>query len=174
MMYQNQLLGGLIKSVRQRRLLITILKGAAVVLAVAVVVLLALGYLAYRLRGNAGALVSLRIASVMVFVPAVYFFLVRPLRRWASDSQIARLVEERHPGLDDRLVSAIEFAPEAEIRSSAVVNRLVDDANRSAAAVNPREVVPQSRIWQYGGLAAALLAVCIGTLLFGPREVTQG
>ena len=37
---------------------------------------------------------------------------VRPLRRRASDAQLARLAEEKHPGVEDRFVSAIEFSGE--------------------------------------------------------------
>src|SRR5262249_23517994 len=109
MRYEDSTLNAIITTVRKRRTLLTVLRGAAIVLAVTAALLLVTGLAAYRYRFSAGALVSLRIFALLGIIAAIVLAIVRPLRKRVSDAQIARLVEEKHPGLDDRLVSAIEF-----------------------------------------------------------------
>src|SRR6185295_18682243 len=51
---------------------------------------------------------ALRLGLVAVFIVTVIRALVVPLRRTPTDTQLARFVEEKNPGLEDRLVSAVE------------------------------------------------------------------
>src|SRR5262249_40898969 len=127
-------------------------------------------------RFSAAALVSLRIFAVLSVVAAVYFALVRPLRRRVNDAKLARLVEEKHPGIDDRFVTAIEFSGEERRAafSPVIVDRLVDDADRHPRDVSVDEIVPRKRFWQFGGAAAASLALFIAALVFGPKEIKMG
>src|SRR6266498_1812693 len=101
-----------IGAVRKRRNLLIVLRGLAITIAATAALLVITGLAAYRFRFSAAALASLRIFAVLSVTAAVYFALVRPLRRRASDAQLARLVEENHPGVEDRFVSAIEFSGE--------------------------------------------------------------
>jgi hypothetical protein len=176
MNYQDNQLFGIISAVRKRRNLLTVLRGVAITLAVTAAMLIIAGLAAYRYRFNTAALVSLRILAVLSVVAVVYFALVRPLRRRVGDALLARLVEEKHPGLDDRLVSAVEFSGEEQraIFSPAIVDRLIDDADRHARAVGVEEVVPRQRFWQLGGAAAASVALFIAALIFGPGEIKSG
>ena len=91
--------------------------GVAITVAATAAMLVITGLAAYRFRFSAAALVSLRVFAALSVIAAVYFALVRPLRRRASDAQLARLVEEKHPGVEDRFVSAIEFSGE-EMRAA--------------------------------------------------------
>ena len=50
----------------------------------------------------------LKLAGVAALVTAVVRTLVMPLRRVPTDEQLARFVQEKNPGLEDRLVSAVE------------------------------------------------------------------
>src|SRR5215475_3411694 len=172
----NDHLTGVIGAVRKRRNLLIVLRGLAMTIAATAALLVITGLAAYRFRFSVVALVSLRIFAVLSVIAAVYFALVRPLRRRASDAQLARLVEENHPGVEDRFVSAIEFSGE-ETRaafSPVIIDRLVDDADRHARDVSVDEIVPRKRFWQFGGAAVASLALFIAALIFGPKEITMG
>src|SRR5262245_14535012 len=176
MNHQSDQLIGVIGAVRKRRNLLIVLRGLAITIAATAALLVITGLAAYRFRLSVVALVSLRIFAVLGVTAAVYFALVRPLRRRASDAQLARLVEENHPGVEDRFVSAIEFSGE-ETRaafSPVIIDRLVDDADRHAGDVSVDEIVPRKRFWQFGGAAAASLALFIAALIFGPKEITMG
>jgi NADH:ubiquinone oxidoreductase subunit K len=167
---------GIIGAVRKRRNLLIVLRGLAITISTTAAMLVIAALAAYRFRFNTPALVSLRIFAASSVIAAVYFALVRPLRRRASEAQLARLVEERHPGIEDRFVSAIEFSgEEARVAfSPVIVDRLVDDADRHASDVSVDEIVPRKRFWQFGGAAAAGVALFIAALVFGPKEITMG
>src|SRR5262245_47060022 len=173
---QGDQLSGIISAVRKRRNLLTVLRGVAITIVVTAAMLLIAAFAAYRFRVSAAAIWSLRIFAVLSVTAAVYFALVRPLRRRVSDSQLARLVEEKHPGIDDRFVTAIEFTGEERPAafSPVIVDRLVDDADRHASDVSVDEIVPRKRFWQFGGAAAASLALFIAALVFGPKEIKMG
>src|SRR5262245_13534316 len=176
MNHRSEQLIGIISAVRKRRNLLTVLRGLAITIVVTAAMLVIAGLAAYRFRFNTAALVSLRIIAVLSVIAAVYIALVRPLRRRVSDNQLARLVEEKHPGIDDRFVTAMEFS--GEERSAAfspvIVDRLVDDADRHARDVSVDEIVPRKRFWQSGGAAAASLALFIAAMVFGPKEIKIG
>src|SRR5262249_48967141 len=125
---------------------------------------------------NTAALVSLRIFAVLSVVAAVYFALVRPLRRRASDAQIARLIEEKHPGIEERFVSAIEFSGEEgrATFSPVIIDRLVDDADRRVSGVSVDEIVQRKRFSQFGGAPAAILACFAADMVLGPKEIPMG
>src|SRR5688572_2692312 len=54
------------------------------------------------------AVTGLRLTFILAFVLTVYRAIIVPLRRVPDDAQLARFVEEKNPGLEDRLVSAVE------------------------------------------------------------------
>src|SRR5215510_5835289 len=173
MNHRSEPLIGIISAVRKRRNLLTVLRGLAITIVVTAAMLVIAGLAAYRFRFNTAALVSLRIFAVLSVVAVVYFALVRPLRRRVSDAQLALLVEEKHPGIEDRFVSAIEFSGEEQRAtfSPVIVDRLVDDADRHARDVGIDEIVPRKRFWQFGGAAAASIGLFIAALIFGPKEL---
>src|SRR5262245_15038140 len=175
MNHRSGQLTGIISAVRKRRNLLTVLRGLSITIVVTAAMLVIAGLAAYRFRFSAPALVSLRIFAVLCVIAAVYVALVRPLRRLVSDAQLARLVEEKHPGIDDRFVTALEFSGEEHAAfSPVIVDRLVEDADRHARDVGVDEIVPRKRFWQFGGAAAASLALFIAALIFGPKEIKMG
>src|SRR5215813_11846799 len=176
MNHRSDQLSGIISAVRKRRNLLTVLRGLSITIVVTAAMLVIAGLAAYRFRFSAAAIVSLRILAVLSVIAAVYVALVRPLRRLVSDAQLARLVEEKHPGIDDRFVTAMEFSSEEQRAafSPVIIDRLVDDADRHARDVSVDEIVPRKRFWQFGGAAAASLALFIAALIFGPKQITMG
>src|SRR5215207_9956534 len=103
----------LLRRARSRRQLLLSLRGVAISLGVVAVVLLLTGWGAHRYRYNGSALIVLRIGAVLMCLATVYFALLRPLLKRISDARLARLIEERSPGTEDRLVTAVEYADEA-------------------------------------------------------------
>ena len=170
-MSDNSQLSNIINTVRLRRRTLAIFKGTAATIAFAAGMLLLIAFAAYRFRYHNGTLVGLRIAALTGLLASVYFFLIRPLRQKLSDLKIARLIEEKHEGLQDRLATAVEFE---DRKHQPVIARLLADANQKVSEVNADEIVPRKRLYGYGGLAAAAVALFVGAILFGPKELTSG
>src|SRR5581483_6117960 len=149
-------------------------RGLAICLVIAAALLLAMGYAAHNYRNHNTILILLRIGSLVGVLASIFFFLVQPLRRRASDVQIARLVEEHHPALGDRLVTAIEVLDQQQHTSPEIAERLVKDANQQAQRVDVNDVVARKRLISYA--LAGVLAVLIfaGVLKFGPKPLSAG
>jgi hypothetical protein len=152
-----------------------VLRGVAIILCAVAVVLLLSGWAAHRFRTNTAVLIVLRIGALLAGLATLYFALVHPLLKRISDSRIARLIEERTFGTEDRLVAAIEYSKENNSNiSPAIINRLQSDANRASANVNLRDVIRRSRLLTYASAAVASLLIFAGVLKWGPREIAEG
>ena len=79
---------------------------------------------------------------VVLYVAAKY--LAAPLLKKLDDRQIAMYVEERIPGLEDRLNSAVEVGSTREF-SGDLIDRLIDDASRQVNAIPVTTVVDQKK-----------------------------
>ena len=166
----------LLRRARSRRQLLLSLRGVAISLGVVAVVLLLMGWAAHRYRYNGSALIVLRVGALLTCLATIYFALVHPLLKRISDARLARLIEERSPGTEDRLVTAVEYSNEARDAriSPALANRLYDDANTYSAMVDVGNVIRRSRLLMYGGAALASLLIFGGVLKWGPREISDG
>src|SRR5262249_47337014 len=154
-----------LRQTRRRRQLLIVLRGVAIVLCSIAVVLLLSGWAAHRFRTNTAALIVLRIGALLVCLTTLYFALIRPFLKRITDERIARLIEERTPGTEDRLVAAIEYSPETTPNiSTAIINRLHSDANHASASVNLRDVIRRSRLLTYACAAIASLLIFAGVL----------
>src|SRR5215211_4258003 len=171
---ETNVLQALLRKARSRRQLLVSLRGAAISLGVVAVVLLLTGWAAHRYRYNGAALIVLRVGALLTVLATIYFALVRPLLKRISDARLARLIEERSFGTEDRLVTAVEFANDAHRVSPAIVNRLYRDANDVSATLDVRNVIRRSRLMLYGGAALASLLLFAGVLKWGPREISEG
>jgi hypothetical protein len=147
----------------------------AISLGVIALLLLLLGWAAHRYRYNGAVLMTLRVGTLLTCLATIYFALVRPLLKRITDARLARLIEERTFGTEDRLVTAVEFANgNAKGISPAIVNRLYRDANDVSATLDVRTVIRRSRLMMYGGAALASLLLFAGVLKWGPREISEG
>src|SRR5690349_121117 len=171
----QNLLRQLLRKARARRQLLLTLRGVAISVGVVAVVLLLTGWTAHRYRYNGSALFVLRAGALLMCLATFYFALLRPLLKRITDTRLARLIEERTPGVEDRLVTAVEFSNDETSRiSPALVSRLQRDANSVSASVDIRNVIRRSRLMLYGGAALASLLLFAGVLKFGPREISEG
>lgn len=171
---ENHNLRDLLRRTRTRRRLLLMLRGAALCLCVIAGMLLLSGWAAHHYRHNNTALTLLRLGALLTLIATAYLALVRPLIRRISDARLARLIEERTPGTEDRLVAAVEYATAEHHISPALVNRLQSDANQLSATLNFRNVIRRSRLWLYGAAALVSLLVFAGVLKWGPREISEG
>src|SRR5215831_2764412 len=164
---------GTIRNVRSRLKAQQALRGVAITVLVTAGLLICAALLAHRFSQRHTLLLIVRVVAVASIGATIWRFLIRPLRRKPSDSQIARLIEERY-GLSDRLVTAVEFADETRNASSAVVDRLVKDASRRSATVDADRVVDIRWSWAYGSFIAFCLVVA-GLLMYsGPTPLSAG
>src|SRR6201991_3900821 len=172
---ETNLLDDLLRKARSRRQLLLSLRGVAITVGVVAVVLLLTGWAAHRYRYNTAALLVLRIGALLTVLATFYFALLRPLLKRISDARLARLIEEKSPGTEDRLVTAVEFSSEEPSRvSPALVSRLYRDANSVSATLDVRNIIRRSRLLLYSGAALASLLLFAGVLKWGPREISQG
>src|SRR5919106_770375 len=172
---ETNLLQDLLRKARSRRQLLLTLRGVAISLGVIALLLLLLGWAAHRYRYNSTALITLRAGALLTVLATIYFALVRPLFKRITDARLARLIEERTFGTEDRLVTAVEYANgNAKNISPAIVNRLYRDANDVSATLDVRTVIRRSRLMMYGGAALASLLIFAGVLKWGPREISEG
>ena len=130
------------------------------------VVLAALGATLFLARDGL-PLVFVAALATITSVGALAFALW-PCRRRPADSQIARLVEEENPDLDDVVVTAVAYAtrPEASPRMRAALER---DAAQAIAAADVDRVVPRESIRQAVlRAAAASVALGLSLIFFAP------
>src|SRR5215211_7125557 len=173
---ETNLLQDLLRRARSRRQLLLSLRGVAISLGAVAGLLLLTGWAAHRYRYNGSALLTLRIGALLMVLATLYFALLRPLFKRISDARLARLIEERSPGTEDRLVTAVEYSNgngESRI-SPAIVSRLYQDANSVSSMLDVGNVIRRSRLMMYGGAALASLLIFAGVLKWGPKEISEG
>src|SRR6266566_9862290 len=139
-------------------------RGLSWVLGVMVVSLL-IGFAAANSTGFPGwAVTVLRLGLVAAFVFTLVRRLILPLRRTPSDTQLARFVEEKNPGLKDRLVSAVEALQKAKTEQVAFIHLLTKDALDRTKHLRFREQVNKRKFSTFGGLTAGLAVALIVSL----------
>ena len=129
------------------------------------------------LRFSPGAIISFRLIAVAVFAALVWQFLVRPLRRRVSDTQVAMYLEENDPKLEAAILSAIEATSGSMIsqdHSPRLVEKLVEQAidqchDAMAGHHVDRRALKRHAMALGGVPLAALLLV-----VFGPAYLRHG
>jgi len=169
-------LHNLLTRLRARRRLLIVLRGVAIILTAGAAILLLTGWAAHRYRHNENALPMLRLGALITFLATAYLALVRPLWKRIADTRLARLIEEKNPVAEDRLVTAIEYSEEQRDPniSKAILARLEADANQVAGSLSLGNVIRRSRLLIYGGATLASLLILAGVLKWGPREISEG
>src|ERR1043166_6636942 len=169
-------LRNLLRRLRARRQMLLVLRGVAIILSAGAAILLLTGWVAHRYRHNDSALLSLRLGALITFITTVYLALIRPLWKRIADVRLARLIEERNPSAEDRLVTALECSSEARDPnvSKAILERLEADANQVAGMLSLGNVIRRTRLLLYGGATLASLLILAGVLKWGPREISEG
>ncbi len=118
-----------------------------------------------------------RIAFLTVGVGVIgyllYKYLIRPLRAALTLRDIALNVEQNHPDLEDRLVSAIEFGnrESTDPIEAHMLQRLLDDTTQRVKSIDFKATVDHSRTRKHVGIAALVVVGCCVLALLFPTEL---
>lgn len=104
------------------------------------------------------------------------FFVPIFLRRWIwghrSDSQLARLISHRYPGLGDRLLGVVELRSQladGESLSPALREAAMRNVNREAKNQNLQGALPISRQGRWSAIVVGLFAIAFVSLMLAPQ-----
>ena len=103
----------------------------------------------------------------------LYKYLVQPLRAALTLRDIALNVEQNHPDLEDRLVSAIEFGnrESTDPIEAHMLQRLLEDATQRVKNIDFKATVDHSRTRKHVGIAALVVVGCCVLALLFPTEL---
>ena len=177
--FEYRRLLGIIRQVRNRWRLKILLRGIGLVAltALATVVLGSWGLDAFRYRP--WVVSGLSIGTYALLLGAFYRFIVRPLWRQLSDTQVALYIEEHAPKASGALLSAVEFGvpDERSARpeiSARFVEKVVQEALAHGARMGYGKNVDRRDLRRVSGfLGAASMAVVV-TVLVNPAFVRHG
>jgi hypothetical protein len=174
--HRTQQLVDVIRSVRNRWRLKLAMRGVVIVVAGTVLALLLSASGLESFRFSAGALVAFRIVSVAVFVGLLVYWLVWPLRRRVTDSQVALYLEESDPTLESAILSAVEATANggSPDHSPRLVERLVEQAIERCHEIERSRSADQAAVRRHTVALAAIAAAVILLLAMGPAYLRHG
>jgi hypothetical protein len=162
----------IINEVRARWRMKLALRGAAWAAGASVALFLLAAYAMEWARFSPVSIIGARVLLAAAVGAAIYYFLVRPLRRQVTDEQVALYLEEHEPSLQATLVSAVEASRQGTNSESAVlIRRLVEQALEACASTNAARRVEEQPLRQWGVALAGLAAAAVLIVLFGPAFV---
>jgi hypothetical protein len=115
-------------------------------------------------------LAAIAALSFLAALAAVVWFLL-PLRRRPTDAQIARFIEERAPGLDDRLATAVDVAKQPA--PPAIADLMLADAATRARDVDVDAIVPTESLRRASFQAAAATLALVALVVFGREPLRE-
>jgi hypothetical protein len=117
--------------------------------------------------------IALLTAGVGVTVYLLYKYLVQPLRAALTLRDIALNVEQNHPDLEDRLVSAIEFGnrESTDPIEAHMLQRLLEDTTQRVKNIDFKATIDHSRTRKHVGIAALVVVGCCVLALLFPTEL---
>ena len=117
---------------------------------------------------------ALSLTGLAVTLATAWWFLLRPLSRKVSLTQVARILEIRHPELQERISTAVELMssedPEEIKGSEELIQAVVDSAVLDVENVDPKREFKGSRAARFVKLAVACLAVLALVLAVFPHQ----
>src|SRR5262245_10405455 len=168
-----------LSKLRRRDVLLRLVWGTARCLAVVAVALLAACLIDYVIDREQDTPWVLRLGffflQAVLVVGAAALFLVKPLLGGKlSDSELALQVEDKHPELQHRLISAVQLnqpGAETEGMSPELIAKVTREAEKQAARI-PFAHVADSRRWVWSAaVAGPILALGLVLLLVWPDLV---
>ena len=163
----------LIAQVRSQLKTRAVLRATAITLALALISLILAAVAADSLSEKTTALFVLRILPIVVTLVAAWLFVSRALRQKTSDARIALLVEEKCR-LEDRLITAVEFAEDTRDASPAIVDRLVKDAGARSSSVNVESIVDPRYSYGYGTASCLILMLLVALFVVRFSPISDG
>ena len=160
-----------INEVRNRLKWITAAKGLALALAFSLAVLVVAVYCADHWNYSDRAVTMARLFSVLAIAAVFGWFLVRPLLKRIEDVRVARYIEERHPALQDRLVSAVELggSEASNAKPNPILPLLLRDALNRCRTIQAKSLFNPREPLRSGAIALALILFFVLLQVFGPE-----
>src|ERR1051326_6353096 len=106
----------------------------------------------------------LRFGLVAAGLFTIFKALVLPLRRTPTDTQLARFIEEKNPGLEDRLVSAVETIHKSKTEQVAFGHLLINDTLERTKHVRFGDQVNKRKFSTFAALTAAFAVALVISL----------
>src|SRR5206468_10068844 len=109
------------------------------------------------LRFSFYSIVAFRIAAVGVFGGLVAYWLIRPLLRRVSATQVALYLEECDPSLEAAILSAVEASSESNpAHSQQLVEQLVEQAIEQCRAIDHGRTIERAGVRRHLATLAAV------------------
>lgn len=167
-----------IATLRRRERLLAVAWGFARWLLVVCVALAVACYIDWRVDLRQDTPMSLRAGMLVAqFVLAIvlgWFWIVRPLMRRRSDDDVALTIEEQTPGLDHRLISAVQLnRPGADTggMSPEMIGVVTAEAEERAAAIDLRELTDGRLLVRAAGVVALVAVFAGSAFLIVPKTM---
>jgi hypothetical protein len=161
----------LVRGVRWRWRTGQILRGLVWVGSLTGLVVFASAYGLERVRFAPEWVVAFRYLTWGTLLLSTYLFLIRPLLKRVTDSQVALYLEEHEPTLEHSVVSALDEGASA---SPALRNQVIEVALERARQVQFGRRVEQGKLYRFAGALTALVVLALGSTLLGPAHLRHG
>ncbi|NIM50609.1 MAG: DUF4175 family protein [Gemmatimonadales bacterium] len=167
-----------IRSVRNRWRLRVAVRGVAILVSTALVVFVVSAYGMDQFRFTPSAILVFRLLAYASLIGIAIRFLVMPLRSQVSDERVALYLEEHEPSLQGQVLSAVEFGPDNDggdrtAPSPALIQRLVERAVESCAAIEYGRHVEQPRLARFSGMLVGVTLMSAAVFLLRPGFVAN-
>ncbi|MDF1741570.1 MAG: hypothetical protein P1U86_20575 [Verrucomicrobiales bacterium] len=117
---------------------------------------------------------ALSLAGLGVTLVAAWWYLVRPLSRKFTLTHMARILEIRHPELQERISTAVELMgsddPESIKGSEELIAAVVDSAVVDIEAVDPKAEFKPARSRKFLAVGVGALAILLLILAIWPKQ----
>src|SRR6185312_1554530 len=157
-----------------------LLRGAAITVAGAWVVLALSAYLLNLLKYSDGAVLGVRIVALTAIVALIARFIARPFLPKLGDEKVALYLEEHERSLKAAVITAVEMqrggaaAAATAPRSPAFIDRLTRAALERVHTAGDGRAVDAAELKLNGGVFAAVSAAVVLLTLLGPQVLRHG
>ncbi len=109
---------------------------------------------------------------VAATVYLLYKHLIKPVRATLTTRDVALNVEQNHPELEDRLVSAVQFGSRETVDpiEQHMLHRLVSDTTERIKGIDFKATIDHSRTRKFAALATLAIAFCCLIAVLFPNE----
>ncbi|MDA8633555.1 hypothetical protein N9L71_07320 [Verrucomicrobiales bacterium] len=116
----------------------------------------------------------LSLTGLAITAIAAWWFLARPLSRRFTLTHMARILEIRHPELQERISTAVELLssddPESIKGSEELISAVVDSAVDDVETVDPNTEFKPAKTNRYLLIAVVFASIIAATLLIWPKQ----
>src|SRR6516162_7954822 len=166
-----------IRSVRNRWRQKLAVRGVVLVVAGTLLALFLSASSLEALRFSPGAIIAFRLFAAVWFAGLVWQFLIRPIRREVSDTQVAMYLEENDPTLEAAILSAIEATSGSEIsqdHSPHLVDKLDQQAIDQCRSAQRGHHIDQQALKRHAMAIAGIAIAALLLVILGPAYLRHG